>query len=226
MAGRYGRLVKDSREMTGRWAGRLAQDRWAGGSQPAMRFTCRTEATDWARTVMGDARTLFLDTETTGLDGTAEIIEIAVVDADGRVLLDTLVRPLRPIPAVATRIHGIQDYLVASAPAWPEVVPRLETILADRRVVVYNAAFDRRMVSQCCAAYGLSSVAQDWTCAMLAFAAFAGDRNERRSGYRWHKLESAVTRFGGRPGGHRALGDALACKTVVAGMATWEEEGV
>ena len=50
------------------------------------------------------------DTETTGLDGGAEIVEIveiSCVNGRGEVLLDTLVRPAGPIPADATAIHRI-----------------------------------------------------------------------------------------------------------------------
>ena len=47
------------------------------------------------------------DTETTGLDGGAEIVEVSCVNGRGEVLLDTLVRPAGPIPADATAIHGI-----------------------------------------------------------------------------------------------------------------------
>ncbi len=197
----------------------------AGGSLPTQRFRSRAEASYWARSVAADWESIFLDTETTGLDGTAEVVDIAVVSSDGRVLLDTLVRPRHRIPAAATRIHGIHDEHVVSAPTWPEVVDELVAVLHGRRVVVYNAAFDRRMVNQCCAHHGLPLVAADWSCAMMAYAAFHGEWNARRSGHRWHKLELAVGRFGGQPGGHRALGDAMACRTVVMGMAAWEDDG-
>ena len=43
-----------------------------------------------------------LDTETTGLDNQAEIVEISIIAQQGQVVLDTLVKPLRPIPADAT----------------------------------------------------------------------------------------------------------------------------
>src|SRR5690606_37121994 len=39
------------------------------------------------------ANALILDTETTGLDADAEVVELAVIDCAGAVLLDTLVRP-------------------------------------------------------------------------------------------------------------------------------------
>ncbi len=44
---------------------------------------------------------MILDTETTGLYD-AEIVELSIIDTAGNVLLDTLVRPTRPIPAEAT----------------------------------------------------------------------------------------------------------------------------
>jgi len=52
---------------------------------------------------------IFLDTETTGLDNRAEIIEISIVDYQGKVLFDELVKPMRTIPIEATRVHGITN---------------------------------------------------------------------------------------------------------------------
>ena len=45
-----------------------------------------------------------MDTETTGLDEQSEIVEISLIDSDGTVLLDTLVKPLERIPAGATEV--------------------------------------------------------------------------------------------------------------------------
>jgi hypothetical protein len=51
-------------------------------------------------------RTLFLDTETTGLSGERDrIVEIAIIGDDGSVLVDTLVNPRVPIPPEATAIR-------------------------------------------------------------------------------------------------------------------------
>lgn len=50
---------------------------------------------------------MVFDTETTGLDGSDGIVEVSCVSGQGEVLLDTLVRPVAPIPADATAIHGI-----------------------------------------------------------------------------------------------------------------------
>jgi DNA polymerase-3 subunit epsilon len=61
---------------------------------------------------------LILDTETTGLDGDAEVVELAVIDCAGSVPLDILVRPIGPIPVEAAAIHGITDAMLADTLTW------------------------------------------------------------------------------------------------------------
>ena len=61
----------------------------------------RAAAVAWAREVAADPGTLYLDTETTGF-GDADVVDIAVVDNRGRVLLNSLVRPTRPFPSLAS----------------------------------------------------------------------------------------------------------------------------
>lgn len=184
----------------------------------------RADATRWAAEVAGDFLTVYLDTETTGLGKDAEVIDIAVVAGDGRVLLDTLVRPMQPIPPDASRVNGIWDADVAAAPHWHEVHDALVPLLEARRIVVYNAAFDRRLLSQTCARHGLLEPQALWDCAMLEYARYCGELNASQRGYRWHRLDHAALSFGAQPGGHRALGDALACRHVVLGMATSRDE--
>lgn len=181
----------------------------------------RAQMIAWARETSGRGDVVFLDTETTGLDHDAEIIEIAVLDARGATLLDTLVRPDRPIPADASRIHGIDDALVAGAPRWPEVAPLLIPLLLGRRVIVYNADFDARLVNQMNARHGVAfhPGTAGWHCAMKRYADFVGEPNPKYGGNRWHRLDVAVAAFGAQPGGHRARADAEACRLVVAGMA-------
>lgn len=178
-------------------------------------------AVSWAQEVLRDPRTVFIDTETTGLDRTAEVVDIAVVGADGRILIDTLVKPTRSIPAAASAIHGILDAHVRHAPSWCEVYDEVASLLLARPVVVFNAAYDRRIIQQCCASSQLRPIdgTDGWHCAMKQHAQYVGELNRWGSGFRWHKLENAARSFGVRPGGHRALGDAEACRLVVQGMA-------
>jgi DNA polymerase-3 subunit epsilon len=180
-------------------------------------------AVAWAAELAANERVVYLDTETTGLGPADEIVDLAVVGAGGEILLDTLVRPSRPIPPGATAVHGLLDADVAVAPPWELVYPALVEVLTDRVVVVYNAEFDRRLVGQCCARVRLAEPRADWQCAMRLYAEFHGEPG-RGGGFRWHPLARAAATFGVRPGGHRALGDAQTCRLVVHGIAAFAGE--
>jgi DNA polymerase-3 subunit epsilon len=187
-----------------------AQQRWA---------EARSKAITWAMGAIDDPRVIYLDTETTGFGPRAEIVDIAVVNAAGEVVLESLVQPNRRIPADATAIHGITNADVKNAPAWCELYEDLLQVLAGRRVIVYNVIFDRQMVNQACDRYSLAAPAADWECAMRKYAGFYGNWDAGKRWYRFQKLERAVLAFGAEPGGHRAAADAIACRAVVVGMA-------
>jgi DNA polymerase-3 subunit epsilon len=190
-----------------------------GQPTPDQQQHARAKAVAWAAAMISNPNVVFLDTETTGLDGGAEIVEIAVVDGQGRPLLDTLVRPDGHIPQEVVRIHGIDDRMVRAAPHWAEVYRLVLPLLVGREVVVYNAAFDFRLVNQMNQRSGFPPLQGVWQCAMLQYAGFAAEPHVRYGGFRWHKLDVAVARFGQPPSGHRACADARACRSVVYGMA-------
>lgn len=154
------------------------------------------------RAVIARNNWVVLDTETTGLGSTAEIVQLAVVDRTGKVLIDTLLRPTKPIPADATRIHGITNAHVAAAPRFnsPHVLPALLTAIGERDVVVYNASYDLRLLYQTSRAYALrydwQTIAAGWTCAMLAYAEFYGEWNAYYRSPKWQKLSRACEQQG------------------------------
>jgi DNA polymerase-3 subunit epsilon len=166
---------------------------------------------------------LVLDTETTGLsDG--EVCQIAVIDASGNTLLDTLVKPTRPIPSDASRIHGITDEMVKDAPDWLNVSLQLDKLLKNRRVMVYNKAYDYRILLNCDDLCGRGLNGQwkrhsMWDCVMLAYAEFYGDWNDYRKSYRWQKLADAATQQKVTVENvHSALGDCLMTLGVINAM--------
>ena len=71
---------------------------------------------------------LYLDTETTGLGQRDEIVEIAILDPPGKMVIDTLVRPSKPIPQDAVAIHGITNAMVSVAPTWNSIWPEVATV--------------------------------------------------------------------------------------------------
>ena len=177
-----------------------------------------------------EANALILDTETTGLDADAEVVELAVIDCAGTVLLDTLVRPSGPVPAEAAAIHGITDAMLADAPTWSEIHDRFCRLIAGRQVIAYNADFDVRLIEQTARRYResipdlvpLDQVAT-FSCAMLAYADFYGEWSAEKGRYRWQKLSAAAQQQGVTVGNaHRALGDCLMTLGVVRAMASTE----
>lgn len=181
----------------------------------------REAAIQWARQWLARDDWVVLDTETTGLGPDAEIIEIAVLDPHGAPLLDTLVRPLGPIPPDATRVHGITDADVVDAPPFPEVSARLAHLLAGRTALIYNAAYDLRLLRQTVARHGIVPPPVVADCVMLRYAGYWGEPG--RDGYRWQRLEAACARHGIVGGTHRARGDCLSTYGLVRFMASASE---
>lgn len=166
-----------------------------------------------------------LDTETTGLHN-GEIVQIAIVASDGDVLLDTLVKPSKPIPADATAIHGITNDMVSSAPLWKDVLPEVAAAVCDWNVIVYNAQYDRSFLHKTNDAHGLDRIdwkgCAAWYCAMTAFAELYGDWNEYHQNYKWQPLYKAGQHYGlsFQPGKqHTALGDCLMTLDIIKKMA-------
>lgn len=160
--------------------------------------------------------TIYMDTETTGLCGGCgdELLELALVDDAGNVLLDSLVKPERHTEwPEAQAIHGITPADVANAPSLESLLPRLRAVIEGAgTLVIYNAGFDLAFLPD-----SVHPVASGKAlCAMHAFSLHAGEWDERRQSYRWHKLGAAACAAGHQweGGAHRARADALATRTV------------
>ena len=149
--------------------------------------------------------TIYLDTETTGLSPAAgdAVVEIAIVDSSGRAVLNTLVDPGRAIPWQATNVHGITNDMVRGRPTLGQLMPQIRQIISKEIVVIYNSSFDTPFFP------GRLTEALSVECAMRRFTLETG-------GGRWKKLDVAAQKAGHRWTGsaHRALADALACRSV------------
>ena len=153
---------------------------------------------------------LFLDTETTGLDERAEVVELAVINAQGEVLVDTLVKPVNHIPQEVTDLHGITNEMVENAPCWQEIHSKISALLIGRLVLTYNAPFDARMLDQTCALYRLPVLSVDWRCVMRMY------RDHTRN-HKYVTLSRAAAECQvDIPGQiHRALADTMLCLGIV-----------
>lgn len=171
---------------------------------------------------------LILDTETTGLDSKAEIVQVGILSSRGDVLLECLVKPVYPIPASATAIHGIRGDHVANALSWQEVGPVVTKLLENQTVVIYNANYDMRLLeqsSQIACGHPFPRQCSVW-CAMMAYAEHYGEWNDYRQDYKWQPLGAAALRYKSfLPDAHTAIADCRMTLAVCQGMLTDLEAG-
>lgn len=77
-------------------------------------------------------RVLFFDLELTGVYDHDEIISVSITNANGEVLMDTLVKPLRKKKWNRTeKIHGISPAMVQDAPTLDDIIPTLKEMFAN-----------------------------------------------------------------------------------------------
>jgi DNA polymerase III epsilon subunit-like protein len=158
-------------------------------------MTVRRDNQAWAREVLADPKTAVLDTETTGLRG--YICEVSVFDGK-EFLLDTLVNPMARMERGAQDIHGLSAEVLADAPKFDEVWTELDKLIAARRIIVWNAAFDASVVRRELQRLGQVALPSlRWEDAMARYSDWWNDEDDSR----FMKLN----------GGHRAGED---CKAV------------
>ena len=158
----------------------------------------------WASNLLRGA--VILDTETTGLDDEAQIIQLAIIDMQGNTLFDSLLRPSCEISAGAAAVHRITADRLIDAPTIVDVIDDVTKILFRNKVITYNADFDTRMLRQTLSAYKLDA---EWMkqigfqCAMKMYAESIGSK-------KWLKLTG---------GDHSAIGDCKATLELLRRMA-------
>lgn len=160
---------------------------------------------------------VYIDTETTGLEKSDEIVEISIVDFDGSLLFTSLVKPVHPIPAEAQRIHGISNQMVVSSPSWPILWQSIRSHLFGRTIAAYNAPFDLRMMQQSHAQYRLPWKENFHIVDVLPiYSDFRSIWNPSRSSMKYFKLEEAGQFFNiSLPNAHRSTADALLTRAVL-----------
>ncbi|MEW6178332.1 MAG: 3'-5' exonuclease [Chloroflexota bacterium] len=180
----------------------------------------RQQVIQQARQWIGE-NPLFMDTETTGLDNAAEIVEIAVIDHRGNTIFESLVKPSRPIPPELTAIHGIDNLMVEKAPTFPIVWASLRTLLLNRKIGFYNAEFDLRMMRQSYEIYRLPWKEKLSTFdIMQLYAAYRGEWDIKRRAYRYFRLEEAGKHLRiPMPNSHRAADDARLTRALLYAIA-------
>ena len=149
------------------------------------------------------------DTETTGVDREAEIVQFSAMDKDGKEIMNTKIRPVKATAwPEAQKIHGISPEDVKDAPTLAEI-PEIEKIASEYELLVgYNVPFDIRMLVQ----NGIEVTGRRPSFdIMRAFAPIYGQWNEQKRSYRWQKLQHCAAYYGyAGDGWHDAMADVRA----------------
>ena len=121
---------------------------------------------DWNE-LLDRADVFIVDTETTGLDEEAELVQLSVLDTRGEPVGSMLFRPQASIAPAAARVHGLTAETLAGAKTFAESYPRIRARMDAAAVLLaWNAPFDQRLFQQTCKRYGLEVPAWPWRCAM------------------------------------------------------------
>ena len=122
-----------------------------------------------------------------------------------------LIRPPRR-RVMFTGIHGITWEMVADAPPFADLWPRLAPLLdGAAALVAHNATFDRRVLAACCEAARLPVPPQPFLCTVRLA--------RKRWGLRPNDLASVCRRLGIGLVHHDAGSDAEACARIVIAAA-------
>jgi DNA polymerase III epsilon subunit family exonuclease len=176
--------------------------------RPPWRWRRGRDRDDASIDVILDDGFVAIDLETTGLDVVhARVVEVAAIPfRRGRTQAGyrQLVNPGVPIPAEATRVHGIADADVRGAPRLDPVLADLEAMIEDAILVGHALDFDLAVLDRERRARGRPPLpnARVDTQRLVAALFPEGDAVD---------LDSAAARFGiGILGRHTAEGDARA----------------
>lgn len=149
------------------------------------------------------------DSETTGLDPRkARIVEVGAVRlVTGRLQEDApfrrLVRPGEPIPASATRVHGIDDAAVENAPDFRALWDEFSAVLQKPVVLGHSIGFDLAVLKKECERAGVAWTPPRTLCTRMLAEIAEPELSD-------YSLETLAARLGVEVAGrHSAVGDAV-----------------
>jgi DNA polymerase III subunit epsilon len=167
----------------------------------------------WARHVVERKQNyVLLDTETTGLTENAVVISISIIGADGEILLNTHVKPSQRtrISAEAFSKHGIANEDLKDKPTFAELLPTIERAAMGKRVLIYNAKYDNRLLQQTASKSNVPDPDLITECVMIQYSKFVGVWNDYFGDYAFQRLPESL---------HTALEDCRATWRVIEKMA-------
>lgn len=156
-----------------------------------------------------------LDTETTSLEN--EVIKLTIIDCQGNVLFDQLIKPTTQISYGAYEVHGINEKMLVNCPTFQDVYPVIKSICQQNLVTSYNWEFDYRILVRSAKNWGLPILpvqgVLDCVCLMKLYSQYVNKKHPYFGDYVFQPLN----------GEHRALSDCLKALEFLKKMASDSE---
>lgn len=155
---------------------------------------------------------IVLDTETTGLADSDELLQLSIIDDAGSILFNSYFRPDHHHTwPEAEAVNGIRPEDVADKPTVNECSHKIQSIIDEADIIVaYNADFDLKMLKKHGICIPADAVIIDM---MILFAEIYGDYSEYQGDYRWMNLSLCAEYYKydwGDDSAHNALADCRA----------------
>lgn len=99
---------------------------------------------------------LIMEMATTGDGKNDEIIQLVLLDMNGRLLLNQYFKPQCQISKSAMARHQINGLLLKRQPQWDEVWSKIKEFIENRTILIPNTSYGIRLFEQTCKRYGIS----------------------------------------------------------------------
>ena len=240
-----------------RWLQGYDRCQWCGWSAPPVPdvhllpggfcFACHFEQAwlrqckhiqDWAQERLHSEQVIILDTETVGSLNDLDLSELAILDMQGRVLLNTRLRHRQWTATLEWHYPWAWSSVRLTPPPpgladiWPQVTALFE---CSDTVIAYNVAFHREALAQSARRYGLSLPPLCWECLMNNYAVYYGrvrldehGRLDERDLFQWQSRENACKQQGipwsqSERAKQHATKDLAILRALAAGAQQWQE---
>ena len=140
----------------------------------------------------------WLDTETTGLSSSDEIIELTICTHDKRIVFDSIIRSKVICGVQARAVHGITDEQIANGMPIELAKATIIELLEGKTIISFNVDFDCKMLFQ---TFGIITkkrfCVMKWSQSVLDYD-------------KWPRLEKVCERLNiKQPEAHRSLADTI-----------------
>jgi DNA polymerase III alpha subunit (gram-positive type) len=143
----------------------------------------------WAQAVLAFPNLAFLEVDTDGLHGDADILRIVLVDKSGAPLYAQTFKPRHPLTHQTTHLTAIHQEMVEDAPLLADAWEHITSAFAGRYIVSYNLEFDQTKLHENAERYGLSPLTMIGACLMEQAQAYTGS-------YTYPKLATLCANIG------------------------------